>query len=140
MTNSCNYIMAIQLPHGANYTELYLRAYKTDTDKSVRVNRPFPNSNRQQQIGMYWGAKNNFGVGKRFNCPFRHSCTQCQGNHPVNRWWVGRPSHLVTNPNQNRKSVLNLWEYKADTVLISCTLCTDHRVLPNAKFTLHQSE
>ena len=31
-------------------------------------------------------------------------------------------------------------KYKADTVLISCTLCTDHRVLPNAKFTLHQSE
>ena len=92
-------------PWGELHTELYLRAYKTNTDKSVRANRPFPpKSNRQQQAGMCWEAKNNAGVCKRFNCPFRHSCTKCQGNHPVNRCRVGRPSHLLTNPNQNRKA------------------------------------
>ena len=44
-------------PWGELHTELYLRAYKTDTDKPVRggggANRPFPLKwNRQQQAGM----------------------------------------------------------------------------------------
>ena len=43
-------------PWGELHTELYLRVYKTDTDKSVRMNQSFLKSNRQQQTGMSWGG------------------------------------------------------------------------------------
>ena len=79
-------------PWSELHTELYLRAYKTETDKSVRANRPFPpKSNRQQQTGMCWESKNNAGVCKRFNCPFLimycfqyHFDRQCEyGTHYI---------------------------------------------------------
>ena len=86
-------------PWAELHMELYLRAYKAD-DKTAKLNRHIQ-KHRPQQSGLCWAAKTNSGMCKRFNCPFRHSCPKCQGNHSVHRCRIGRQQPANTNQHTN---------------------------------------